>query len=124
MLRWLLPLLAFSIVGVAGAFAASASTAASSKTTPVCKAGQKSTKAKPCIKAKVAAKTTTTTKKVTTTTTTASKSSGSSSGTAAGAAAPQNVDADGCPNGTGGIPAGGDGDTDNAGGPSDGDGCV
>jgi hypothetical protein len=117
--RRLLPLIIFSLVACVGAFAAYATTKPAKKTTPICKTGQKSTKAHPCVKkttkakAKVTPKTTTTTKTPTTTTTTTTTP-----------AAPAPAPAPECPAGQAIPQGGGDNDGDNAGGPSDGDGCF
>ena len=118
--RRLLPLIIFSLVAFMGACAAYAKTKPAKKTTPICKAGQKSAKAHPCIKkttkakATVAPKTTTTTTAKTTTTTT----------TTAAPATPAPAPAAECPAGQVIPQGGGDNDGDNAGGPSDGDGCL
>jgi hypothetical protein len=72
-LRWILPVVVFSLVGIGGALAAPAANTAATKVTPTCKSGQKSTKGHPCVKktAKAKVKVTAMPQSTTTTTTTA-----------------------------------------------------
>ena len=126
LLQRLVPFLVLAIIGAFGVAGAYASMKSPAKTTPVCKAGQKSTKAKPCTKAKATtttAKATTTTAAKAATTTTAAKSSGSTASSSSSSSATAGASGGDCPPGTG-IPPEGDVDVDNDGGPSDGDGCI
>src|SRR5579884_600770 len=89
--------------------------AGAAKVVPVCKAGQRSSPARPCVRPATA-----------TATTTAAGAGGGGSISVSGGSAGAGLQADGCPPGTT-IPQGvaaGDGDEDNQGFPDDGDGCF
>ena len=124
LLRRMLPLTIFLLVGCVGAFAAYATTKPAKKATPVCRTRQRSTKAHPCLKKAVAKpKTTTTTKTTTATTTTTTAATTTTTAATPAPVAPAGE----CPAGQT-IPQGdgaGDGDSDNRDfSPSDADGCI